>query len=283
MDRAVSLDGVVTGFSVTETHIDCMCRKELLKLDKRSGDVICRKTVFEKEGLSRKLTAYGGQLILYDFCTFYVFSQKDYELLGKWQLGSDLSSDICGMAVDEDTIYCSIRNGKIVTLDRQSYSMREFNVSDSSMWSVKPYDKYLLCGTVDGRLLLLDKATLAIERELVLGKKNIGSLYIDGETLYAAGHDGKLFKISMRGFEIQSLAKNAHRKMFHCIGMYQDMLLTVSYPCSEIAFWDRDTLEKRKVLDVPLSLSGCAYIDGDYLYITSRNIPGIDMLRLDEE
>lgn len=213
---------------------------------------------------------------------FYVFSQKNYELLGKWQLGNDLSSDICGMAVDKDTIYCSIRNGKIITIDRQSYLIKEFNVSDSSMWSIKTYHKYLVCGTVDGKLLLLDKTTLSIEKTLVLGKKNIGSLYIDGETLYVASHDGKLFKISMKNFEIDSLMKNAHKKMFNCVGIYEDMLTTVSYPCSEIALWNKNTLEKIKVINVPLRLSGRAYMENDFLYISSRNILGIDMIKLNE-
>lgn len=158
--------------------------------------------------------------------------------------------------------------------------MKEFDVSGSSMWSIKTYGKYLVCGTVDGKLLLLDKTTISIEKALVLGKKNIGSLYIDSETLYAASHDGKLFKVGMRSFEINSLTKNAHKKMFHCVGIYKDMLITVSYPCSEIAFWDRNTLEKIKVMQVPLQLSGRAYIEDDFLYISSRNISGI--IRLNE-
>lgn len=56
--------------------------------------------IFEKEGFSRNLIADDEQIFIYDFCMFYVFNQRDYELLGKWQLGNDLSSDICGMAVD---------------------------------------------------------------------------------------------------------------------------------------------------------------------------------------
>lgn len=282
MEHIANLDGIVTGFNVTESYIDCMCGKELLKIEKHSGDIIFRKVIFDKDGLSRKLIAYDEHIFIYDFCTFYVFSQKDYELLGKWQLGNDLSSDICGMAVDNDTVYCSIRNGKIVTFDRQSYLMKEFNVSGSSMWSIKTYDKYLVCGTVDGKLLLLDKTTLSLEKTLVLGKKNIGSLCIYGETLYAASQDGKLFKVSMRNFEIGSLTKNAHRKMFKCVDIYKNKLITVSYPCSETALWDKNTLEKIKVINVPLSLSGCAYIENDYLYISSRNISGIDMIRLNE-
>ncbi len=148
------------------------------------------------------------------------------------------------------------------------------------MWSIKTYDQYLICGTVDGKLLLLDKSTLSTEKILVLGKKNIGSLYIDGETLYAASHDGKLFKIGLRNFEIETSVKNAHKKMFVCAGICKDMLVTVSYPCSEIALWNKDTLEKIKVINTPLKLSGRTHIENDFMYISSRNISGIDRIYL---
>ncbi len=282
MDYIANLSGIVTGFSVTEPYIDCICGKELIKIDKRSGVIVCKKEIFEKAGFSRNLIADDEQIFIYDFCMLYAVSRRNFELLGKWQLGDDLSSDICGMAVDKETVYCSIRNGRIITLDRQSYSTKEFHICESSMWSIKTYDQCLVCGTVDGKLLLLDKTTCSIERTLVLGKKNIGSLYLDGETLYAASHDGKLFKIDMRTFEIDSLTKNAHKKMFHCIGIFQDKLITVSYPCSEIVLWDKNTLKKIKVVEVPLSLSGRASIINDVLYISSRNILGIGIIRLNE-
>ena len=282
MEHIVEVDGIVTGFNITEQCIDCMCGKELIKIDKYSCDIILKKTVFEKKGLSRKMIVHDGQIFVYDFCTLYLFSQEDYTLVGKWQLGTDLSSDICGIAVDEDTVYCSIRNGKIITLDRQSYSMKEFSISDSSMWSIKTYDKYLICGTVNGKLLLLDKLTLSIEKVLVLGKKNIGSLHIDSEILYAASHDGKIFKVNLINFEIDNMTKNAHKKMFDCVGLYRDMLITVSFPCSEIAFWNKDTLRKMKVINTLLKLSGCVHIENDFMYISSRNILGIERISLIE-
>lgn len=34
MERIAELDGIVTGFHVTEEHIDCMCGKKMIKLDK---------------------------------------------------------------------------------------------------------------------------------------------------------------------------------------------------------------------------------------------------------
>ena len=132
-------------------------------------------------------------------------------------------------------------------------------------------------------MLLLDKSTLFIEKELVLGKKNIGSLYMDGEILYAASHDGKLFKISMRNFEVETLMKKVHKKMFDCAGIYGDMLITISYPCSEIAFWNKETLEKIKEMNIPLKLSGHTHIENNFMYISSRNILGIDRIKLNEE
>lgn len=282
MEHIAELGKFVTGFNITEHCIDAISGKHLVKIDKYSRDIICQQAVFEKEGVSRKLISDDKQIVVYDFCTLYVFSQNNFVLLGKWQLGNDVSSDICAIAMDQDTIYCSIRNGKIMTLDRRTYLLKEFIVSESSMWSIKLHNQYVICGTVDGKLLLLDKSTLSLEKELVLGRKNIGSLYIDGETLYAASHDGKLFKININHFEIDSLTKKVHKKMFACAGIYRNMLVTVSFPCSEIALWNKDTLEKIREIHIPLKLSGCTYIENDGMYISSRNILGIDKIKLSE-
>lgn len=105
---------------------------------------------------------------------------------------------------------------------------------------------------------------------------------VNGTTLYAACQDKKLFKIDLPKFEIVELQKNVHKKMFDCVGLYDDMLVTVSYPCSEITLWNMNTLEKRKEIKTPLSLSGNAYIEEDKLYITSRNIYGIGIISLNE-
>lgn len=280
MEHIVESGGIVTGFHVTAYCIDCMCGKDLIKIDKHSRNILYQRTVFDKEGLSRKLIADDEQIYIYDFCTLYILNQRNYELIGKWQLGHDLSSDICGIAIDDEAIYCSIRNGKIITLDKQSYQIKEFVISGSSMWSIKTYNQYLLAGTVDGQLLLLDKSTLSIEKSLNLGKKNIGSLHISGGILYAASHDGKLFKIGLESFEVEALTKNAHKKMFDCAGICEDMLVTVSYPCSEITLWNKDTLGKTKVISTPLKLSGHTYIENDYIYLSSRNISGIGLIQL---
>ncbi|MDE5590809.1 MAG: hypothetical protein K2J60_17015 [Acetatifactor sp.] len=280
MEHLVNLESAVLGFCVKASYIDCLCKKSLQKIDKTSGKIIYKKDLFEKEGLARNLVADEKQIFISDFCTLYILGENDYEIVGKWKLGEDLSSDICGMTVDEKRIYCSIRNGRLITVDRDSFEKNEYSVSASSMWSLKIYDNYLLCGTVDGQLLLLDRETMSVEKKLILGKQNIRSLYVNGTILYAAGQDKKLFKVSLPEFEIVKVQKNVHKKMFDCIGLYGDMLVTVSYPCSEIALWDKETLEKGNEIQIPLSLSGNAFIDGDKLYISSRNIHGIGLINL---
>ncbi len=77
MEHMAELGAIVTGFNITEQCIDCMCGKELIKIDKRSRDIIYKQTVFEKEGLSRKLIADDKQIFVYDFCTLYVLNQKN--------------------------------------------------------------------------------------------------------------------------------------------------------------------------------------------------------------
>lgn len=280
MERIIKLDGIVTGFSITEKYIDCICQKALLKLDNHSGEVILSKEIFEKEGFARNLIADNRSIFIYDFCMLYIFNQKDYELVGRWQLGKDLTSDICGIYADNNTVYCSMRNGRIITVDRQSHERREHNITDSSMWSLKEYGNYLVAGTVNGQLLLVNKATFAIEKRISLGAQNIRSFWIDNQTLYAAGQDKKIYKINLSTFEIDGIKRNAHKKMFDCIGLYENLLITVSYPCSEIILWDKKTLEKKREINIPLKLSGYTHLEKNHLYISSRNIQGIKVFDL---
>lgn len=280
MEHLVNLESAVTGFCVKESYIDCLCKKSLQKIEKASGKIIYKKDLFEKEGLARNLVADEKHIFISDFCTLYILNEDDYEIVGKWRLGEDLSSDICGITVDEKRVYCSIRNGRLITVDRNSFAKNEYSVSASSMWSLQIYDSYLLCGTVDGHLLLLDRETMSVEKKLILSKQNIRSLYVNGSILYAAGQDKKLFKISLPEYKILEVQKNVHKKMFDCVGLYNDMVVTVSYPCSEIALWDKETLVKNNEIRIPLSLSGNAFIDGNKLYISSRNIHGIGLINL---
>ncbi len=280
MDHLIKLESVVSGFCVKERYIYCVCKKTVYKIDKESKAIVYKKEIFRKDGLARILIADENRIFISDFCTLYILNEEDFEVIGKWKIGEDLSSDICGMTADENKIYCSVRNGKIVAVDKCSFEKKEYTVSNASMWSLKIYDNYLLCGTVDGQLLVLCRDTMLIKKKMILSKQNIRSLYVNDKILYSACQDKKLFKIDMTKFEIIGTVKNVHKKMFDCVGVYDDMLITVSYPCGEIALWNTNTFEKRKEINIALSLSGNAYVEADKLYITSRGILGCDIIYL---
>ena len=122
---------------------------------------------------------------------------------------------------------------------------------------------------------------MKVIQKLSLSKQNVRSLFVDEKTVYAASQDRKISIIDLEKNEITRVQKSAHKKMFDCAGIYDNMLVTVSFPCSEIALWDRETLEKKREIHVPLKLSGCTHINGNILYISSRNICGIGLIDLD--
>lgn len=280
MDHLIELKGAVSDFFVKERFIYSICKKALYKIDKETETIVYQKEIFEKDGLARILITDGNRIFISDFCTLYILNEENFEIVVKMKLGEDLSSDICGMDVGDSKIYCSIRNGKVITVDKSSFVKNEYNISDASMWRLKVYNNCLLCGTVNGQLLLLNRNTMSVEKNLIVGRQDVRSLYVNGTVLYAACQDKKLFKIDLSKFEVIESQKNAHKKMFDCLGLYDDMLVTASYPCSEIALWDMNTLEKRREIKTPLSLSGNAFIEENKLYIISRNIYGVGIIYL---
>ncbi len=280
MDYLIKLESAVSSCFVKGNFIYCICKKEIYKFDKESKTIAYKKAIFEKDGAARILIVNGNRIFVSDFCTLYILNEADCEIICKLKLGEDLSSDICGMTADCKNIYCSIRNGKIITVDKYSFNTNVYNISDTSMWEIQTYENGFVCGTVDGQLLLLNRATMSVEKKLILSKQNIRSLYITDTKLFAACQDKKLFKIDLPAFEVIGSQKNVHKKMYDCIGLYDNMLATISYPCGEIALWDMNSLEKRKEIKISPCLSGNAFIEGNKLYITSRNIYGVGIIYL---
>ena len=280
MEYAARLDHVVTGFHIDDTSIDCICGNKVVKIEKSTGKVILESILFEKEGFSRNLMATESQIIIRDFCMLHILDKANYSVLSSLSLGTDLSSDICGMTVDENHIYALIRNGKIAVIDRVTFQIKTYDLANHSMWDIRTYKNALIGGSVDGKLLWINKDDMTISKSMDLAKQNVRSLVIETDIIYSASQDKKLSKIDLQEFHCITQKRNVHKKMFDCIGLFENNLLTVSYPCSEISFWDKDTLTLTKTINQPLSLSGNTWIEDDILYITSRNILGIGMIHL---
>lgn len=282
MEYAVKLNNAVTGFSIDSEFIDCICGNKVIKADKSTGNILLETQLFKKDGLSRNLISENNQLIIKDFCMLYILNKYDYSVIQSLKLGTDLSSDICGLTSDENYIYAAIRNGKITVINKKSYNTKIYEISDNSIWDMKNYKDYLISGTVGGKLLIIDKKDMKIKDTMDIGKQNIASIAINDNIVYTAGQDKKLCKIDLLESKIILQKRNAHKKMFDCIGIYRDSVLTVSHPCKEISFWDKNTLDKIRTINMPLSLCGRTFIENDLLYITSRNIQGVVLIRLSE-
>lgn len=276
MNYLVNLEKCVTGFSIDNQFVECISNESVYKIDRHSKEIIYSKKLFKKEGFTRNLVANNELLFIRDFYTLYIMDKSNYSILSNIQLGTDLTSDICDMSIDEKNIYTCMRNGAIKVINIQNFTMQEINhISSTSIWGLHSYNDILLGVNVSGDLLYINKANMEIIKSISLSKQNIGSFSIDKYNIYAAGQDKLLYLVDIESGKCISKKRNAHKRMFDCVGIYNDYIITISYPCSEITFWNKETLELDRTINIPLSLSGRTMIENDTLHIASRNINGI--------
>ncbi len=281
MNYLINLEKCVTGFCLDRQFIDCISNDSLFKIDRQTKEIVCSTKLFKKEGFSRNLIANDELLFIRDFYTLYILDKKNYSCVSTLQLGANLSSDICGMTIDEKNIYACMRNGSITVIDIRNLTIQGmYRISDGSIWDLHAYNNILIGGNVEGKLLFIDKIKMEPVASILLCKQNIGKLSLHKNYLYAAGQDKALYLVDIVSGECIAKKRNAHKRMFDCVGIYNDFIITISYPCNEISFWNKETLELVWSINIPLSLAGRTIIENDTLYIASRNINGIILFDL---
>lgn len=138
----------------------------------------------------------------------------------------------------------------------------------------------MYAGNVGGELLVIDKDSLEAVKRIQAHRQNLKSLLVTDTHLWTASQDKRLVQWDRQELESVQMVRNAHRKAFSIIGLWQDQLMTVSYPCGEITLWDQPTLERIRTIRIPGTLTGTARLDGDTVYLASRQIEGIVGLSL---
>jgi len=270
------LNGIVTGIAIDNAEIDYLVKDRLCKYDVNSKELIDSAVVLKKEGFSRDLVGDDRQLYVRDFFTLYVFDRLTYEKRHTVELGTDLKNDICEFQLDDNFLYASIRNGKIVKVDKKTFEIVcEQSYESASIWSLGNYKHELIGSTVDGQVLFIDKENMGINHTLNISKQNIGSLIVNGDFLFTAGQDKAIHKISLKDRNVLIKKRSAHKRMFDCVGVYKNNLITICHPASEICFWNTETLELVEKIEISLQLAGRTLIDKDKLFVTSRSINGI--------
>ncbi|WMJ88947.1 hypothetical protein [Anaerocolumna sp. MB42-C2] len=281
MNYFITMNKCVTGFRVDNQFIDCISNDSVFKIDKQTKEIVYSTKLFKKEGFSRNLISNHELLIIRDFYTLYILDKNNYSCVSTFQLGTDLRTDICGMTMDETNIYACIRNGSIIVIELSNLTIKGvYHVSSSSIWDIKVYSNVLIGGNVEGNLLLIDKIKMEPMTSMILGKQNIGSISLQKNKVYAAGQDKTLYFVDLEHRTCITNKRNVHKRMFDCVGIYNNFFITISYPCSEISFWNKETLEFVGSINIPLSLSGRTFIEDNILFVASRNINGIISLDL---
>ena len=188
-------------------------------------------------------------------------------ITNEWELGSDLSSDICALNFDDVNIYACIRNGGFKVINKTSGEVKEYNISESSIWAIIVGD-YIYAGNVNGELLVINKADIRILNKKPVHKKNLKSLLMLDDVIYTASQDLSVAKVDKNTLDIIDCSKRCHNKMFYLAGAWQDYLITVSPPCREMKVWRKSDLLLCKTIN---RSEWGSFIDGNILYEKKGN------------
>jgi WD40 repeat protein len=276
-------DQYVTSFDVDNDHIYALSGLKVFKIGRNEPNLVRETTLFQKDGLSRALIVDKTFIYVKDFCDLHILEKQSLTPIRKLTLGSDLSSDICGMGVDEHYLYLSIRNGTMARLDKKNkFQLEIFPVTDNSIWHFILHQGCIYAGNVNGELLVIDTASMEVIKKIVSGKQNLKSIFIDNGKIITASQDKKLIVRDLKTLEIVKSMNNAHNKAFSIVGFAENKLYTISYSEGRIKGWDRERWELTRIINFPGGF-GQACIEDNLLYLATRNIKGLVYLDLRSE
>lgn len=270
-----TLDPYVTAFDMDKEHIFLLAGLTVVKLDKTENKIVGEKILFQKEGKSRSLIADDTFVYVKDFCDLHILEKETLALIQKIHLGTDLSSDICGMGVDEDYLYLSIRNGSMAKIHtKHPFQTEMYPVTDSSIWNFAIANDFIYAGNVNGDLLIIDKASMGVVKKIESGKQNLKSVLLTGDLLITASQDKKMTVRDAKNYEVIQSLGNVHRKAFSIVGVYEGQIYTLSRACAEIKVWDSKSWKLIETITIPW---GCtqARIQENRLYLAAEDIRGL--------
>jgi len=274
--RFVETSADVQSFAIQE-NIYLLSDRRIQVFDGASHEKTGEIQLFEKEGSARSFIMDGDSIYCRDFVHLYVLERASLNLLATVQLGTDLSSDICGMTLDEGYVYLGIRNGAVARIEKGNWdNVQYYPLSASSIWTMECEGNRIYAGNVDGQLLVIDTGTMEVEKCVQAHRQNLKSLCLLDPIIVTASQDKSLALWDKDTLEPINVRKNAHKKAFAIVGAWNGHVLTVSFACGEIKVWDRPTLREKTVIPIAPCLSGQTLLHRAHLYLSSRAINGID-------
>lgn len=277
----IETSAFVKSFAIDD-RVYLLSDRHIQVFDEKTRKKVAETQLFEKQGLARSFITDETALYCNDFIDLYVVDKVSLTVVTQMQLGTDLSSDICGKTVDDTYVYLGIRNGPIARIRKGNWhEVAYFSLSTSSIWDLQLAEGMLYAGNVDGKLLVIDAASMTVVQQIQAHRQNLKSLCLTRDLIATASQDKALALWDRRTLAPVRTKKNAHRRAFAIVGIWNGCILTVSYSAGEIKMWEIDSLEETASLPITGCLSGQTLLRGPQLYLSSRAINGIDYIDLD--
>jgi len=276
LSKKVTFENPVLSFDLYNNNIYAISGKNLFRLDMLTGQVLSKRELFPKDGLSRSLVCDNKYVYCKDFCTFYILDADSLNTIYQGMLGEDLSSDICGLAFDEKNIYASIRGGYLAIVDKRNYFIEKKPITNSTF--IMKLDNDSLYFSAEGKLLVIDKKTFQ-QKDCVEGHKVCEGFILDEQIIITAGKD-KIIKRNKVTLEMIQQIRKPHKFSFYIIDFWKEYFITFAFRDGVIRIWDTQTMTSVKDINVQSCLTGNAKIHGDTIYISSRGITGIEYAEL---
>jgi len=253
------------------------CKKAMYKYSLNDMSLTAHSDIFKKDGKARSFSICDKYIFLTDFCDLYILEKETLQTVEVIRLGADLSSDIGSVRFDATKAYICIRNGKIAVIDINSRDYEKFDISSSSYWDHFVIGNRLYAGTVQGELLEVDTDNMKVNRQIVLGKKNIYSVVLHENFIYTVSQDMTVKAVNIDSFGTACVAKKAVRGMAKILGIYNSHLVVAD--SNKITLWDRQTLQLGDTFDFPTGqfnkgvvLDGNRVFGSDYQSVYSTEL-----------
>lgn len=113
--KIIDTTAYVKSFSIGQ-EIILLTENRIEVHDSKSFRKTSERAVFDADGKTQFFVLDERLIYCRDFTRFLVLERSSLDPVADMQLGTDLSSDICAMAVDDGHCYASIRNGGIARI-----------------------------------------------------------------------------------------------------------------------------------------------------------------------
>jgi len=240
MKKVLSLENDGLNIATDGQFLYIRCKRTMLKYRLDDMNLLAENVIFKKDGKARNFSVCEKYIFLTDFCDLYILDNSNLHVIEVIRLGEDLSSDLGVVRFDERKAYINIRNGKMAVIDIETFTVKNFSISDSSSWDHTIVGKHIYTGTVNGKLIETNKCSVQQVRNIDLGKKNIYSVFHHNGTLYTVSQDMTIKTVNVDTFEIVCVAKKAVKGMTRILGVHNDLLIIAD---RGISLWDIRSFE----------------------------------------